>query len=144
MLLHYEESEASMKQAIALWEPLSSEFPDKPTYLENLARANFALGKAWQRDHPTRVGTLSPHAAEELLAQLKEKFPTHELSAGFQFGHGKNAARRDTGPAPRRRDLAATRKRNVASNWLLPKPKRANYPGAPKYQNAKSRNGCRD
>ena len=112
-----------MQQAIALWEPLTNEFPDRPSYLENLARANLALGHAWERNQSQ--GRAYVTRGQELLAELKQRFPGHEIGEGFKIdlnmrSHGVTRLFLMTRPP------CGGSKRSVGSNWLPPKPKPVN------------------
>jgi serine/threonine protein kinase/tetratricopeptide (TPR) repeat protein len=82
-LLRIDEGAASMEEAIVLWEALTNEFPDKPSYLEDLARANIGLGLAWKRIY-SRKGDHYIDRAYELTARLRQRFQHHEISAGFK------------------------------------------------------------
>lgn len=74
---------ASIQRAIALLEPLIAEFPDRPSYLEDLARANLVLGRGWNFNYQYK-GEQYVRRGQELLGSLKQKFPGHQISNGFQ------------------------------------------------------------
>jgi serine/threonine protein kinase/Tfp pilus assembly protein PilF len=82
-LLRLDEGAVSMEEAMALWESLANEFTDRPSCLEDLARANIALGLAWQKNYSAR-GDRHVARGQELLARLRQRFPRHEISAGFK------------------------------------------------------------
>ena len=83
-LLLLDEGDASMQRAITLWERLTEEFPDRASYLEDLARANISLSQVWQRNYDAR-GERYRNRGEQLLARLKQRFPDHQISSAFKF-----------------------------------------------------------
>jgi len=131
-LLQFDQSEDSMRQAIALWEALTTEFPDKPSYLENLARANLALGQTWQRNQPSK-GEPYLSRGQAVLAELRQKFPSHEIGEGFKFDLKGIVAWRYTS-LPHDEATLRQLEKECRKQLAVAEAEASKYPGAPKYQ----------
>src|SRR5262249_27061700 len=57
--------------------------PDNAQYVDDLARANLALGNAWHRNYQS-AGDRYVARGQELVAILKKKFPGREPSSGVE------------------------------------------------------------
>ncbi|HVX15508.1 MAG TPA: protein kinase [Pirellulales bacterium] len=131
-LLRFDESETSMKRAIALWEPLITEFPDRPNYRESLARANLALGHAWQTNQRSKGGSYLSRG-QELLTELKESFPSHEIGEGCKLDLNQALAWRYRALP---HEVAALRQleKECRGGLTAAETEADKYPSAPKYQ----------
>lgn len=91
-LFQIEDAAANYEESIQLWRELSSTFPDRPVYLDDLGAAYMALSNAWQKKHEHK-GWGYRRRTELLRDQLASEFPdfqspkrTELLSDTFDYG----------------------------------------------------------
>lgn len=79
----YDEAVISYEKSVSEWESLCKHRPNHPPCLEELARANYELGRLWKRRYYFTRGRTYVRRSNHLINQLKERFPNYPIDPGL-------------------------------------------------------------